>query len=169
MADFFIEIFVWTEGLGFSTFMRESSSLLAYPFFLFLHTLGMSIVAGGAAIICFPLLGVWPRHAPLKPLERVFPLVYVGFWVEVVTGVSMFMKDASSYGRNPDLYWKLGFIAAGVALMALVRRRVFHHPSLDVGPLPDGARFMAVGVLACWLAAIVTGRLLAYLNPSLFF
>ena len=165
MYDFFITIFVWIEGLTFSTFMRESSSLLGFPIFLYLHTLGMAIVAGGAAIISFGVLGMWPRSAPLKPLERLYPVVYFGFWLEVVTGVSMFMKDASTYGRNPDFYWKLACVAGGVALLAVIRKRVFQDPQIDSGPLPAQAKLMAGGVIVCWFAAIVTGRLIAYLNP----
>lgn len=169
MYDFFMGVFTWIEGLSFSTFIRESNSLLAYPGFLFLHTLGMSIVAGGTAVISSALLGLWPRHSPRKPLERLYPFIYFGFWLEVVTGVSMFMKDAGTYGRNPDLYWKLLFIAGAMVLLALIRRRVFGDPQLDAAPLPGQARLMAGGALVCWLAAIIAGRLIAYLNPSLLF
>ena len=165
VADLLIRWFVWIEGLGFSTFIRESSSVFAFPGFLFLHTLGIALVAGGAMIVCFALLGLWPRTSPIAPLERLFPVIWAGFWLEIVTGVSMFMKDASSYGRNPDLYWKLLFIAVAMGLLAVLRRRVFRDPAVDTRPVPFRARLLAGGVLACWLAVIITGRLLAYLNP----
>ena len=165
MADFFVRIFVWIEGLGFSTFVRESGSLFAFPGLLFLHTLGIALVAGGATVVCFALLGLWPRTSPIGPLDRLFPVIWAGFWLEIVTGISMFMKDASSYGRNPDLYWKLLFIAIGMGLLAVLRRRVFRDPAVDTRPVPRQARLMAGGVLVCWFAVIVTGRLLAYLNP----
>jgi hypothetical protein len=165
MYDFSMSVFTWVEGLSFSTFMRESDSLLAYPGFLFLHTLGMSIVAGGTMIIGFALLGVWPKQTPISPLGRLYPLIYFGFWLEVITGLSMFAKDASTYGRNPDLYWKLVCIAGGMALLALIRRRVLQVPGVDAGPVSGKAKLMAVGALVCWFGAIVTGRLIAYLNP----
>ena len=63
------EFFHWLENLGFSTWVRESDSLLAFPTFLFMHTLGMSLVAGGAAIIDFALLGMWPK-TPIRPLVK---------------------------------------------------------------------------------------------------
>jgi hypothetical protein len=165
VGDLFVRWFVWIEGLGFSTWVRESGSLLAFPTLLFLHTLGIALVAGGAAIVCFALLGLWPKGSPIGPLERLFPVIWAGFWLEIVTGVSMFMKDASSYGRNPDLYWKLLFIAVAMGLLAVLRRRVFRDAAVDTRPVPRQARLMAGGVLVCWLAVIVTGRLLAYLNP----
>ena len=50
---------------------------LGVPDFLFLHTLGMSMVAGGSATIDLVLLGFWPK-TPVKPLERLFPLIWWG-------------------------------------------------------------------------------------------
>jgi len=164
MADLFVRFFVWIEGLGFSTFVRESGSLLAFPTFLFLHTLGIALVAGCSGVVCLALLGLWPRSAPIRSLDRLFPVIYAGVWLEVITGVSMFMKDASSYGRNPDLYWKLLFMAVAMVLLVWIRRRVFQAPGAD-GSLPAGARLAAAGMLACWFLVVITGRLIAYLNP----
>ena len=93
---------LWLENSGLGVWMRESPSVWSFPMFLFMHTLGMSIVAGGATVINFALLGMWPRKSPIKPLERLFPLMWAGFVVNAITGVSIFTKDASTYGRNPD-------------------------------------------------------------------
>jgi hypothetical protein len=161
MTDFLL----WIEELPFSVWMRESSSLWAFPLFLYLHTLGMSIVAGGATIICLALLGVWPKTAPIKPLERFYPLLWLGFGIDAVTGVSIFMKDAGTYGRNPDFYAKLVFVFAGVALLAVIRKRVFQDPRLVGGVVPPHAKALAWASLVCWLAAIIGGRLIAYLQP----
>ncbi|MGE3401463.1 MAG: hypothetical protein AB7K63_02680 [Vicinamibacterales bacterium] len=159
MDDFFF----WIEGLAFPTFMRESGSIWAFPMFLFLHTLGMSIVAGGATIINFAVLGLWPKSTPIKPLERFYPIMWAGFWLNLVTGVSMFTKDASIYGNNADFYIKLVFVAAGVWLLFAMRKRVFQNPQLDNGPTPG--KGLAYASLACWFAAIIAGRLIAYVGP----
>ena len=154
----------WLQQLPYSIWMNESSSLWAFPMFLFLHTLGMSIVAGGSAAIDFALLGLWPRDS-LKSLKNIFPVLMVGFAVNAFTGVSIFMKDATVYSRNFDLYVKLLFIAFGMVLLFQIRRRVFRHPDLDKGPLPSGARALAWATLFCWLAAVIAGRLIAYVGP----
>jgi len=159
--DFLVNV----EGWQFSTWVRESRSIWAFPMFLFVHTLGMSIVAGGATIINFALLGFWPRTAPIRPLERFYPLLWFGFWTNTITGVSIFMKDASVYGENPDFYIKLGFVFSGVALLAIMRRRVFGDPLLDNGPVPRRAKMLALVSLFMWFCAIVTGRLIAYVGP----
>ncbi len=154
----------WLESLSYSTWVRESPSLWAFPALLFVHTLGMSLVAGGAAVISFALLGLWPKTA-LKPLERLFPVMWFGFAINLFTGVSIFLKDASIYGRNFDLYVKLVFVIAGVVLLRIIRRQVFSDPALDTGPVPGRAKMLAWASLACWFCAIVSGRLIAYVGP----
>lgn len=161
MYDFLVRV----ENLSFSTWMRESGTIWAFPMFLFLHTLGMSVVAGGAAIMDFALLGLWPRTAPIRPLERFYPLVWTGFWLNLITGVSIFMKDASVYSRNPDFFIKLFFVTGGVIVLAMMRRRVFGDPQLDAAPVPRRAKVLAFVSLLMWFAAIVTGRLIAYVGP----
>src|ERR1044072_8979463 len=110
-----MKMMMWVEQLSYSTWVRESHSLWAFPMYLFAHTLGMSIVAGGAAVIWLALLGIWPK-SPLRPLERLFPYMMIGFYVNSFTGISIFMKDASVYSRNFDFYVKLVFIILGMVL-----------------------------------------------------
>lgn len=159
--DFLLSV----ENSAFGSWMRESSSLWAFPIFLFLHTLGMSIVAGGATIINFAVLGLWPRTSPIRPLERFYPLLWTGLAINVITGVAIFTKDASIYGRNPDFYVKLVFVIGGVALLAVMRRSVFSDPGLDNGRVPGSAKTLAWLSLLCWFAAIIAGRLIAYVGP----
>ena len=156
-----MEFLNWLESLSYSTWVRESPSLWAFPALLFVHTLGMSLVAGGSMVISLGLLGFWPRTA-LKPLERLYPVMWFGFWINLFTGVSIFLKDASIYGRNWDLYIKLFFVAAGVVLLSITRKRVF---GAGDGPIPPQSKALAWASLACWFCAIVAGRLIAYVGP----
>jgi hypothetical protein len=154
----------WLESLSYATWVRESPSLLAFPALLFVHTLGMALVAGGSAVISMALLGLWPRTS-IKPLERLYPVMWFGFWINLFSGVSIFVKDATIYGRNPDVYIKLVFVAAGVALLTIIRKQVFGGSVLDSGPVPGKAKMLAWASLGCWFCAIVSGRLIAYVGP----
>ncbi|HKE85304.1 MAG TPA: hypothetical protein VKB50_16190 [Vicinamibacterales bacterium] len=155
---------LWVEQLSYSTWVRESPSLLAFPLFLFVHTLGMALVAGGSAVISFAILGMWPK-SPLRPLERLFPVLWFGFWINLFTGVSIFMKDANAYGHNLDLYIKLIFVVIGLWLMAVIRKQVFGDPELDRKPISSRAKMLAWVSLGAWFCAIVAGRLIAYVGP----
>jgi hypothetical protein len=159
-----MEFLNWLETLSYSTWVRESPSLWAFPALLFVHTLGMSLVAGGSAVISMALLGFWPKTA-LKPLERLYPVMWFGFWINLFTGFSIFLKDASIYGRNYDLYVKLVFVILGVALIKIMRKQVFGDPTLDNGPVSSRNKMLAWASLACWFCAIVAGRLIAYVGP----
>jgi len=148
----------WLQGLSFSIWLNESSSLWAFPMFLFVHTLGMSVVAGGAAMMAFALLGLWPTKMPIRPLERLYPILWLGFIVNALTGISIFMKDAPTYGINLDFYVKLAFVFAGLILLKIMRKQVFADPRLDNGPVWPRAKLLAAASLFCWFAAIVAGR-----------
>jgi hypothetical protein len=159
-----MQLMLWVEQLSDSTWVRESNSIWAFPMFLFAHTLGMSIVAGGATMICLALLGIWPR-TPLRPLGRLWPYMMIGFGINAFTGLSIFMKDASVYSRNIDFYVKLAFIVAGMVLLFRIKKQVFGDPQFDSRPVPAAVRRLAWATLACWFGAIIAGRLIAYVGP----
>jgi hypothetical protein len=156
--------FEWLETLFFSTWVRESGSLMAFPMFLFLHTLGMAMVAGGATIISFAFLGLWPKGGAIRPLEKLYPVMWWGFGVNAFTGIGLFSADATTRAINPDFWIKLVFVAVGV--FAMVRmRHAFKNPGLDTGAVPSNAKTLAWVSLVCWFGAIVAGRLIAYVGP----
>lgn len=156
----------WIESLPISTFVRESDSLFAFPGFLFVHTLGVSLVAGCGAVVCAAILGLWPRGAALSSLGRLYPAIWFGFVINAVTGVGLLMADATSRGQNPVFWLKLGCVALGVALLSSIRRTVLSLPMDKVVPeARSRARAIAWSCLACWLGAIVFGRLIAYVGP----
>ena len=149
------------EQLSFSTWVSESKSILAYPTILWLHVMGMGVVAGISTIIGLRLLGVSPK-IPLQPLERLYPLMWTGFWVNAVTGTALLMASASKRMVDPTFYIKMVFIFAGVVVLQRTRNKVFRSLGPD-GALPESARALAWAGLICWLGAVTAGRLLAYL------
>jgi hypothetical protein len=149
------------ENLGLSQWVSGSPSKLAYPTILWLHVMGMGVVAGISSMISLRLLGVSPK-IPVQPLERLYPLIWVGFWVNAVTGTALLLASASKRFVDPVFYTKMIFIFVGVALLQLTRKRVFRSLGPD-GALPESAKALAWASLICWLGAITAGRLLAYL------
>jgi hypothetical protein len=160
MLDFLNKI----EQTQFSIWIRESNSIWAFPMLLFVHTLGMSIVAGLNAMIDLVLLGLWPKTA-IKPLERLYPLMWTGFWVNAITGTILLYGDAVSKLTNPDFYVKMGFVFAGMGVLYVMHKKVFADPQLDTAPVSGTAKRLAWASLICWFGAICAGRLLAYLGP----
>ena len=152
------------EQSGFSTWIRESSSLFAFPGVLLLHTIGMGVVVGINAGIDLRILGIAPA-LPLAPMEKFLPILWVGFWVNAITGVVLVVADATTKLSNPDFYVKMIFIALAVINLRMLRNRVFLDPLIDKEPLSTNAKILAVTSLIFWLGAITAGRLMAYVGP----
>ncbi len=159
-----MEFLNWLESLRFSTWVRDSNSIWAFPMFLFVHTTCMGIVAGGCAVINFRLLGVSPK-TPIKSLERMYPAIWTGFWINAVTGTVLMIADATTKLTNWDFYLKMALVFIGVWILNLMRKRVFQAPEIEKGVVPQGAKTLAWLSLACWFGAITAGRLLAYVGP----
>jgi hypothetical protein len=149
------------ENLGISTWVRESPSKLAYPTILWLHVMGMGVVAGISGVISLRLLGVSPK-TPLQPLERLYPLMWWGFWVNAVTGTALLLASATKRMVDPTFYIKMVFIFAGIVVLQRTRKKVFRNLGPD-GALPESATALAWAALICWLGAVTAGRLLAYI------
>jgi len=149
----------WLQASALSTWVREGESVWAYPTILTLHTFGLGILVGLAAVVNLRLLGVGGRM-PLAPLRPLFPIMWGGFWLNAVTGSMLFMADAPNRGTSLFFLAKMVFVALGVVSLVLIRRAMFDAPA-DQGARPP-ARGLAILSLAAWIAAITTGRLLAY-------
>jgi hypothetical protein len=157
------EFLAFLENLEFSHWVKDAPTIWAFPMILFVHTLGMSIVAGGSSMIDLIVLGFWP-DAPIKPFERLFPVMWIGFGVNAVTGTMMLVADATTKLTTIDFYIKMGFVFAGFFILIRMRRKIFENPQLDQVPLPSDAKIMAWASLLCWFGAITAGRLLAYVK-----
>src|SRR5262249_15549472 len=97
--------------------------------------------------------------------EKFFPLLWVGFWVNAVTGVILLAADATTKLINPDFYAKMGFIFLALLTLSIQRKRVFRDPLIDKKPFSSDVKVIAVTNMILWLGAITAGRLLAYVGP----
>jgi hypothetical protein len=154
----------WLENTGFSTWVRESPRIWAFPVILLIHTMGMALCVGVSAGIDLRILGFAPS-LKLAPFEKYFPILWLGFWMNAVTGTILVMQDASNKLTNVDFYVKMVFIALALVNLRMIRSRVFRDPQLDHVPFSTGAKTLAGLSLFFWLGAITAGRLLAYVDP----
>ena len=154
-----LELFAAIEATPFATWLRESPSIWAYPTILTLHTVGLGLLVGPSWALDLRLLGAVPA-IPLRALEKTFPVMWVGFWINGLSGLLLFMTEASTKGATPLFATKLGLIAVAVVTLIAARRVVFHRAAEPViGP---AARGLAILSIVLWIAAIGTGRWMAY-------
>jgi hypothetical protein len=147
------------EASAFSTWLRESPSVWAYPTVLTLHTLGLGVLVGANWMVDLRVLGV-ARAVPIGILSRAFPVMWAGFWLNAISGVLLLVADPTK-GLIPIFLWKLGVIAVGVAFILLLKRKVYGR-GVEMDNASVGVKMMAALSLVIWIAAIATGRWMAY-------
>jgi hypothetical protein len=156
-----MEFLTWLENLDFSRWVANSTSIWAYPSVLTLHTIGMGLLVGTIAVVDLRILGVAPV-IPLASMENLLPVMWLGFWMNALSGTTLFIAGATRHAANPFFYIKMTCIALGVVNIRLLRRRVFRKsPSVDT-PVPIKNKVLASTSLALWAGAITAGRLMAY-------
>lgn len=142
------------EASALSTWIRESSAMYAFPGILIVHTLGMALAAGSAAAIGLRALGA-ARQIPLASLRELVPVAWIGLLLNIASGILLVVAYPTKALTNPIFYLKLLVIAAAVALVRHLDRRVL---AVEVSP----RKLLPTALLALAALAIVTGRLLPY-------
>jgi hypothetical protein len=137
------------ERSGLSTWIRESESAFAYYFVLVIHNIGLALLVGTCGVLGARLLGFVPE-LPLVPLRRFFTFIWIGFWLNVVSGVFLLIAYPTKALTNPLFYVKLLLVAVGVWTLRRIEREV------------EVKRSLALWMLGSWLGVLTAGRALAY-------
>jgi hypothetical protein len=147
---------------GFARFIGESGSKWGYPFVLFMHTLGLGIVAGVSAGLALRVLG-FGRGVAMESLDRLFPVMWFGFILSAISGLALLATDPVTKLHQTVFYVKLLLVFLGVINMQMLRNRIFRNPASASGVMPSNARMLAMTSLFFWIGATTAGRLIAYL------
>ncbi len=156
-----MSILMWLESTSFGTFVRESESLLAYPTFSTLHTIGLAIIVGLSSVIAIRLMGFAPTLR-LAPLKKLFPVMWLGFVINTFSGTGLALAAATTTLRNPLFIAKIICVFAAVAILRVLEIKVFRDPELESKPLDTTSYALSGLLLFMWLFAMVTGRSIAY-------
>lgn len=150
------------EQTALSVWIRETPSVWAFPFILFLHTLGLGFLAGINVAFNLWVLGFADRY-PLAPMQRFFPVMWAGFWINAISGCLLLVAYPAKALTDPVFYLKMIMIVAALAQLQWMRDRLFVQadPSMPTVIAPR-VRAVALATILLWAGAILTGRLLAY-------
>lgn len=151
------------EDSGIATWVRESPSIFAYTTVLSLHAMGLAIVVGVSVVIALRALGVL-RDVPVPSVLKLYPLMYLGFTVNAISGLMLFAANASGMLTNSAFLVKMGFIVAAMIAMELLRSRAAAAEAAVDGVPSGGTRAIGISALVLWGGAIIAGRLTAYPN-----
>jgi hypothetical protein len=141
------------EASAVSTWINQSTSVLAYPTILLVHTLGLTLLVGVNLAIALRLLGFAPQ-VPAGEMGKLFPLMWTGFAFSLVSGALLLAAKATTMAVNPAFWIKIACIACAMTLCIATR-------GLDARVVARG-RTLALAAIVFWLGAITAGRVMAY-------
>jgi hypothetical protein len=162
-----VSFFVWVEQLPLSLWVRESPSLLAFPFILFLHTLGLAMLAGISVAIDVWLLSQ-RTIARAIPMTGFYRVMWLGFGVNAISGIALLAAYPAKALTNPVFYAKMVLVVLALIGLERIRHAMFASGSAVVGShVTRTVRLLAIGSLAAWVGTVFAGRLLAYTHHIL--
>lgn len=158
-------MFIWLERTTLSLWVRGEldGATMVFPVVICFHALGMGFMAGIASMINLRILGVAPA-VPLQRLAAFLPVAWLALFINVVSGLLLLIAYPTKALTNPVFYIKLTCIGGGLWSLCWIRRRLLFVEGALVTPR---ARQLAALATFLWVAAIVTGRLLAYTHTKL--
>lgn len=143
------------EATALATHLRLSR--WTYPLVNAGHILGIALLVGAIVPLDLRLMGLW-KAVDRRALERVLvPVAAAGLVLAVAMGLLLFSVQARDYAGLWVFQVKMALIVLG-AVNALAaearRRRGAPRPVLDAA--------LAALSLACWIAALLAGRMIGY-------
>ena len=139
-------------------------SAVGWPLMLSIHAVGLAIIVGLVFSLNLRLLGLY-RTVPYTALHGLMGIAWIGVALNVFTGLSIFMTQASSYVTNVPFIIKITFIVLGCANLWYTRKVLKREAAGwdAAGSAPSVALALGGTALLFWVMAVVTGRLIAYL------
>ena len=152
----------WMEGTAYSEWIV--AGLLGWPLMLSMHAVGLAIVVGIIFALNLRMLGFF-KPIPYAAVDGLLAFGWVGIALNVFSGVSLFMAQATFYVTSIPFIVKITFIILGIANLyytqGVLKREA---TSWDAsGTITQQGTWLAITSLAFWTLAVVGGRLIAYL------
>lgn len=152
--------FASVEQNAFSVWVRESPSLLAFPFILFLHTLGLAMLAGLNVGLDAWLLA--RRRLPPFELANLYRVMWLGFGINALSGLALLAAYPAKALTNWVFFVKLLCIAIALWVLQRLKGELAVAGGTTERDVSVLARRLALVSLLLWTATIFAGRLLAY-------
>ena len=143
------------------------TSTWAYPLLETAHVIGLGLLFGAVFVLDLRLMGVG-RILPLSPLARhLLPWVWVGFFINLVSGSLLFISDATEFFANTAFRIKIGLIVLAGINAAYFHIRAYRY-AVEVDPaqhnIPRASIVAALVSTTLWIGVITAGRMIAYVE-----
>jgi len=152
----------WLESTAYSQWIV--AGLTGWPLMLSMHAVGLAIIVGVMFALNLRVFGLF-RPIPLTSLHGLMAIGWIGIGLNVFSGVSLFVAQASFYVTNFPFLFKITFVILGIGnlyhMQKLLKRDAASWEA--AGTVPRKGLVLAGTSFAFWTTAVVAGRLIAYL------
>lgn len=156
-----MEFLKWLENTGIGHLMKTDPFFS--PLVLCAHSVGLAGVVGMVYMLSLRVLG-YPKGIPISVFERMFPLAWAAFILNAISGVLLFIGQATHLISNWTFWLKLILIAAGGVSLWALWNALMGGPERTTpqGVVTPRGRVLAVVCLVFWSGAIISGRFIAF-------
>jgi hypothetical protein len=152
-----LEFFARLQDLPISEWVQTSD--YGFPLLLAAHSIGLAGVVGILVILSLRVLG-FAEGIPISALSRLMWVAWVGFTINALSGVLLFMANATRLVTNWAFIVKMSAVLAGGIVTWILWRTLERGAKTYIVTRP--ARIAARVSLGVWFAAILFGRIIAY-------
>ena len=151
----------WLENTAYAQWIL--TGLTGWPLVLTMHAIGLAIAVGMIVAMNMRLLGLYTA-IPMSAVYKLLAFAWIGIALNIFSGFSLFMTQASFYVTSPPFLVKITAIILGIVLLVITQKTMNQElSSWETNGVSTKGRNLAIASITLWLLAVVTGRLIAYL------
>lgn len=154
----------WIMDTWLSKAMVESA--WAFPIAEAAHFFGLCLLIGSIGIIDLRLLG-FARSLSIRAVHQLLLLVWIGFGINLLTGILFIFSSADFY--YPNMAFRVKLVLLLLAGVNALWYQLSVHKQLDNWPengdAPRQAKVIAGLSLGLWISVIFFGRFIMYWPP----
>jgi len=158
-----LEFCQWLDQTAVGSMIRQS--LWLFPAIETVHLLGMAALVATITVLDLRLLGwAMPQRRVSEVTTRLLPWAWLGFAVQVVTGVLLFSSEAVKIYGNPAFRLKMLFLLLA-GIQALIFQTVVSRnlPAWDDRPSPPViAKVVGLTSILLWVGIVTAGRFIGF-------
>jgi len=139
----------------------------AWPMFETFHFFGLCILLGALLIIDLRMMGLF-RGMSVQATHQLLPLVFVGFGINLLTGIFFLFGDPNRYVINIGFQIKmvLVFLAGLNAVWFYLKINGPMHTWGSHDDVPTQAKIVGFLSLFLWFGVLLLGRLIPYVGTG---
>jgi hypothetical protein len=138
-----------------------------WPVLEILHFFGLTLLMGGLILVDLRMMGFFSAIS-LQGTKKLLPVVILGFFLNLVTGILFLYGDPSRYAINIGFQIKMilvFFAGCNAAVYHLKIEAYFLHLDSSTKP-PMIIRLIGFTSISLWTGVLLLGRLIPYVGTG---